>query len=119
MSVAQLSSDGGHLNFTNYVAYYKFVSHDLYVNLNCLPKKPSLRARNDIPLKWFLHWLHYRLVFFTGKPFVLEFPIWFPNEPDNADPGEECVTFHAEGKLRDVPCFYNLPFLCEINLDLP
>jgi len=82
-------------------------------------KNPSLRVRNGIPLKWFLHWLRYRLVFFTGKPFVPEFPIWFPNEPDNADPGEECVTFHAEGKLRDVPCFYNLPFLCEKHLDLP
>lgn len=54
-----------------------------------------------------------------GKPFVPEFPIWFPNEPDNADPGEECVTFHAEGKLRDVPCFYNLPFLCEKHIDIP
>lgn len=51
-----------------------------------------------------------------GKPFLPKLPIWFPNEPDNADPGEDCVTFHAEGKIRDVPCFYNLPFLCEKEL---
>jgi hypothetical protein len=54
----------------------------------------------------------------AGKPFLPKFPIWFPNEPDNADPGEDCVTFHAEGKIRDVPCFYNLPFLCEKGLDV-
>jgi len=54
----------------------------------------------------------------TGKVFLPKFQIWFPNEPDNADPGEECVTFHAEGKIRDVPCFYNLPFLCEKGLEV-
>ncbi|KAJ9587266.1 hypothetical protein L9F63_019215 [Diploptera punctata] len=49
------------------------------------------------------------------EPFMPEsVSIWFPNEPNNADPGEDCVTMHLEGKLRDVPCFYNLPFLCQI-----
>jgi hypothetical protein len=57
-------------------------------------------------------------LFSAGKPFLPKFPIGFPNEPDNADPGEDCVTFHAEGKIRDVPCFYNLPFLCERELDV-
>jgi hypothetical protein len=82
-------------------------------------KSPSLIERNNYSSEMVLAWLNYLLLFFTGMPFVPEFPIWFPNEPDNADPGEECVTFHAEGKLRDVPCFYNLPFLCEKHLDLP
>ncbi|PSN47673.1 hypothetical protein C0J52_18408 [Blattella germanica] len=53
-----------------------------------------------------------------NKLFQPRFPVWFPGEPDNADPGEDCVTFHAEGKIRDVPCFYNLPFLCEKEPDI-
>ncbi|XP_069695669.1 uncharacterized protein [Periplaneta americana] len=51
-----------------------------------------------------------------GKPFNPGFPIWFVNEPDNADPGESCVTFHIEGRTRDVPCFYSLPFFCEKDI---
>ncbi|XP_069673044.1 uncharacterized protein [Periplaneta americana] len=53
-----------------------------------------------------------------GTPFRTDFPIWFPDEPDNADPGEDCVTFHSEGKIRDVPCFYNLPFMCQKEPDI-
>ncbi|PNF42386.1 hypothetical protein B7P43_G02546 [Cryptotermes secundus] len=48
-----------------------------------------------------------------GLPFASELPIWFHNEPDNAPPGEYCVTFHIEGRAQDVPCFYRLPFFCE------
>ncbi|KDR10088.1 uncharacterized protein LOC110838268 [Zootermopsis nevadensis] len=51
-----------------------------------------------------------------GKPFAPEFPIWFRTEPDNAPPGEYCVTFHIEGRTRDVPCFYELPFFCEKDI---
>ncbi|PNF18820.1 hypothetical protein B7P43_G01677 [Cryptotermes secundus] len=40
---------------------------------------------------------------------------WFPNEPNNAPPGEDCITLHLEGKMRDVPCSYTLPFLCQID----
>ncbi|XP_069672851.1 uncharacterized protein [Periplaneta americana] len=51
-----------------------------------------------------------------GEPFQPESEsFWFPNEPNNANAGEECVTLHLEGKLRDVPCFYNLPFICQID----
>ncbi|XP_063224715.1 uncharacterized protein LOC134532224 [Bacillus rossius redtenbacheri] len=39
--------------------------------------------------------------------------VWFPNEPDDASPGEDCVTFHVLGRIRDVPCYYELPFVCE------
>jgi hypothetical protein len=52
----------------------------------------------------------------SGKPFVPDFPIWFSTEPDNAPPGEYCVTFHTEGRTRDVPCFYALPFFCEKDI---
>lgn len=41
--------------------------------------------------------------------------VWFPDEPNNAPPGEDCITLHLEGKMRDVPCFYTLPFLCQID----
>lgn len=51
-----------------------------------------------------------------GKPFAPDFPIWFLTEPDNAPPGEYCVTFHIEGRTRDVPCFYVLPFFCEKDI---
>lgn len=54
--------------------------------------------------------------FISGKPFAPEFPIWFSTEPDNAPPGEYCVTFHIEGRTRDVPCFYLLPFFCEKDI---
>ncbi|KAJ8871979.1 hypothetical protein PR048_028319 [Dryococelus australis] len=39
--------------------------------------------------------------------------VWLPNEPDNAAPGEDCVTFHVIGRIRDVPCYYELPYVCE------
>nr|CAD7589170.1 unnamed protein product [Timema genevievae] len=38
---------------------------------------------------------------------------WLPDEPDDAPPGEDCVTFHTTGKLRDVPCYFELPYICE------
>ncbi|XP_063223469.1 uncharacterized protein LOC134531638 [Bacillus rossius redtenbacheri] len=41
--------------------------------------------------------------------------VWFPGEPDNADGDEDCVTFHTQGRLRDVPCRFSLPFFCELD----
>ncbi|KAJ9587265.1 hypothetical protein L9F63_019214, partial [Diploptera punctata] len=61
------------------------------------------------------HHRHFHTV--RDELFEPDFSIWFPGEPDNADPGEDCVTFHRKGKIRDVPCFYNLPFICEKTLD--
>ncbi|KAJ9590459.1 hypothetical protein L9F63_016490 [Diploptera punctata] len=79
-----------------------------------IPRSAILRAQvyvgvND-PLK--------NRVFTTvqGNIFNPDFPIWFTSEPDNAPPGEDCVTFHMEGRTRDVPCFYELPFFCEKDL---
>nr|CAD7589171.1 unnamed protein product [Timema genevievae] len=42
--------------------------------------------------------------------------IWAPGEPDEQYPGEDCVTFHVSGKIRDVPCLYSLPFVCQLDL---
>nr|CAD7567536.1 unnamed protein product [Timema californicum] len=42
--------------------------------------------------------------------------IWAPGEPDEQYPGEDCVTFHVSGKIRDVPCYYSLPFVCQLDL---
>ncbi|PSN54451.1 hypothetical protein C0J52_06689 [Blattella germanica] len=53
-----------------------------------------------------------------GKPFNPGFPIWFVNEPDNNSPGEYCVTFHMEGRTRDVPCSFPLPFFCEKDVPM-
>nr|CAD7401454.1 unnamed protein product [Timema poppensis] len=55
-------------------------------------------------------------VFYTsiGFPFdPRQDQAWLPNEPDDASPGEDCVTFHTTGKLRDVPCYFELPYICE------
>nr|CAD7567535.1 unnamed protein product [Timema californicum] len=50
----------------------------------------------------------------TGFPFdPKQDQAWLPNEPDDASPGEDCVTFHTTGKLRDVPCYFELPYICE------
>jgi len=58
----------------------------------------------------------YRPISLSGTLFQTDRDsVWFPDEPNNAPPGEDCITLHLEGKLRDVPCFYNLPFLCQID----
>nr|CAD7394736.1 unnamed protein product [Timema cristinae] len=50
----------------------------------------------------------------TGFPFdPRQDQAWLPDEPDDASPGEDCVTFHTTGKLRDVPCYFELPYICE------
>nr|CAD7424102.1 unnamed protein product [Timema monikensis] len=58
-------------------------------------------------------------VFYTvfGEPFQpWDESIWAPGEPDEQYPGEDCVTFHQSGKIRDVPCLYSLPFVCQLDL---
>nr|QWY13114.1 IML17 [Mythimna separata] len=52
-----------------------------------------------------------------GKPLSKIPQVWAPNEPDNKEDKESCLTLNSNGELADVSCGTTRPYVCYRSAD--